>query len=120
MVLCTLSSWLLFVQLVSCLFVCLFVWLLSSSSHCDQGPVFLFFSVNGSGHFCGMAQMLNGVDYHSSAGVWAQDKWKGNNVILYYFGLVMAWHMILPVYRFPFVFFHNPQFFSCQSKLSVL
>ena len=42
-----------------------------------QGPVFLFFSVNGSGHFCGMAQMLNGVDYHSSAGVWAQDKWKG-------------------------------------------
>merc|ERR1719309_1442699 len=42
-----------------------------------RGPVFLFFSVNGSGHFCGMAQMLNGVDYHSSAGVWAQDKWKG-------------------------------------------
>merc|ERR1719278_153902 len=42
-----------------------------------KGPVFLFFSVNGSGHFCGMAQMLNGVDYHSSAGVWAQDKWKG-------------------------------------------
>merc|ERR1719206_1481370 len=24
-----------------------------------RGPVFLFFSVNGSGHFCGMAQMLN-------------------------------------------------------------
>jgi len=45
------------------------------------GPVFLFFSVNGSGHFCGMAQMLNGVDYQASAGVWAspwnQDKWKG-------------------------------------------
>ena len=53
-----------------------------SSSHCPQGPVFPFFSVNGSGHFCGMAQMLNGVDYHSSAGVWAQDKWKGNNVVL--------------------------------------
>lgn len=42
-----------------------------------RGPVFLFFSVNGSGHFCGMAQMLCGVDYSSSAGVWAQDKWKG-------------------------------------------
>ena len=42
-----------------------------------RGPVFLFFSVNGSGHFCGMAQMLNGVDYQASAGVWAQDKWKG-------------------------------------------
>ena len=43
----------------------------------SRGPVFLFFSVNGSGHFCGMAQMLCGVDYSSSAGVWAQDKWKG-------------------------------------------
>ena len=43
-----------------------------------RGPVFLFFSVNGSGHFCGMAQMLNGVDYQASAGVWAQDKWKGD------------------------------------------
>jgi len=41
------------------------------------GSVYLFFSVNGSGHFCGMAEMLSGVDYNSSAGVWAQDKWKG-------------------------------------------
>ena len=42
-----------------------------------KGPILLYFSVNGSGHFCGMAQMLSGVDYNSSAGVWAQDKWKG-------------------------------------------
>merc|ERR1712198_620466 len=42
-----------------------------------RGPVFLFFSVNGSGHFCGMAEMLSCLDYNSSAGVWAQDKWKG-------------------------------------------
>ena len=42
-----------------------------------KGPIYLFFSVNGSGHFCGIAQMLQGVDYNSSAGVWAQDKWKG-------------------------------------------
>jgi len=42
-----------------------------------KGPVYLFFSVNGSGHFCGMAQMLTQVDYSSSAKVWAQDKWKG-------------------------------------------
>lgn len=42
-----------------------------------KGPVYLFFSVNGSGHFCGMAQMTSAVDYHSSANVWAQDKWKG-------------------------------------------
>nr|CAD7598349.1 unnamed protein product [Timema genevievae] len=41
------------------------------------GPVFLFFSVNGSGHFCGMAQMVSPVDYHASSSVWSQDKWKG-------------------------------------------
>lgn len=42
-----------------------------------KGPVYLLFSVNGSGHFCGMAQMISPVDYGQSAGVWAQDKWKG-------------------------------------------
>ena len=42
-----------------------------------KGPIFFFFSVNGSGHFCGMAQMMTPVDYHSSSSVWAQDKWKG-------------------------------------------
>ncbi|CAD6907824.1 unnamed protein product [Tilletia laevis] len=42
------------------------------------GPIFLFFSVNASGHFCGMAQMLSPVDYNTSSNVWAQDgKWKG-------------------------------------------
>ncbi|KAE8219516.1 hypothetical protein CF319_g6803 [Tilletia indica] len=42
------------------------------------GPIFLFFSVNASGHFCGMAQMLTPVDYSTSSNVWAQDgKWKG-------------------------------------------
>jgi len=42
------------------------------------GPIFLFFSVNASGHFCGMAQMLTPVDYNTSSNVWAQDgKWKG-------------------------------------------
>lgn len=42
-----------------------------------KGPIYLFFSVNGSGHFCGMAQMSSPLDYHSSSSVWAQDKWKG-------------------------------------------
>ncbi|XP_039295941.1 YTH domain-containing family protein 3 isoform X2 [Nilaparvata lugens] len=41
------------------------------------GSVLLFFSVNGSGHFCGMARMVSNVDYRSSSSVWAQDKWKG-------------------------------------------
>ncbi|XP_068604446.1 YTH domain-containing family protein 1-like [Brachionichthys hirsutus] len=42
-----------------------------------KGPVYLLFSVNGSGHFCGVAEMRSTVDYGTSAGVWAQDKWKG-------------------------------------------
>ncbi|KAJ8322049.1 hypothetical protein KUTeg_000520 [Tegillarca granosa] len=42
-----------------------------------KGPIYLFFSVNGSGHFCGMAQMMSNLDYGKIAGVWAQDKWKG-------------------------------------------
>jgi hypothetical protein len=41
------------------------------------GPVYLLYSVNGSGHFCGVAQMLSPVDYQASSGVWSQDKWKG-------------------------------------------
>ncbi|XP_019876443.1 YTH domain-containing family protein 2 [Aethina tumida] len=42
-----------------------------------MGPVYLFFSVNGSGHFCGMAQMVSAVDYNANSSVWSQDKWKG-------------------------------------------
>lgn len=42
-----------------------------------EGPIYLFFSVNGSGHFCGMAQMTSSVDFESSSGVWAQSKWLG-------------------------------------------
>ena len=42
-----------------------------------KGVVFLFFSVNGSGHFCGLAQMASEVDFQTTTGVWVQDKWKG-------------------------------------------
>ncbi|KAH7107613.1 YTH-domain-containing protein [Auriculariales sp. MPI-PUGE-AT-0066] len=42
-----------------------------------RGPIYLFFSVNGSGHFCGMAEMLTPVDLTRSSTVWASDKWKG-------------------------------------------
>ncbi|CAG2104171.1 unnamed protein product [Medioppia subpectinata] len=46
-------------------------------AHENKGPIYLLYSVNGSGHFCGMAQMMSSVDYASSSSVWAQDKWKG-------------------------------------------
>ncbi|XP_020817241.1 YTH domain-containing family protein 2 [Drosophila serrata] len=45
--------------------------------HKEGGNIMLFFSVNGSGHFCGMAQMMTAVDYNSTSSVWSQDKWKG-------------------------------------------
>ena len=40
-------------------------------------PMYLLFSVNGSGHFCGVAEMTSGVDYGTDTGVFTQDKWKG-------------------------------------------
>ncbi len=42
-----------------------------------NGAVYLFFSVNGSGHFCGVAQMISEVDLINETGIWTQDKWKG-------------------------------------------
>lgn len=44
----------------------------------DAAPIYLFFSVNASGHFCGMAQMMTALDYDSTSNVWVQEgKWKG-------------------------------------------
>ena len=39
--------------------------------------VYLFYSVNGSGQFCGMAQMMSQIDYDSKFEIWSQDKWQG-------------------------------------------
>ena len=38
-----------------------------------HGHVYLCFSVNGSGHFCGVAEMTSAVDYNTSLGYWAQE-----------------------------------------------
>ncbi|KAI0317578.1 YT521-B-like domain-containing protein [Amylostereum chailletii] len=50
-----------------------------------RGPIYLFFSVNASGHFCGMAEMLTPVDYTRSSTVWASDKWKGVFTVKWHF-----------------------------------
>lgn len=43
-----------------------------------SGPLYLLFSVNASGHFCGVAEMLTPLDYTSDSTVWVQEgKWKG-------------------------------------------
>ena len=43
----------------------------------ELGPMYLFFSVNASGQFCGLAQMVTPVDYAKKFGSWGQDKWNG-------------------------------------------
>ncbi|KAJ8529041.1 hypothetical protein K7X08_035876 [Anisodus acutangulus] len=40
-------------------------------------PVFLFFSVNTSGQFVGVAEMLGPVDFNKNVEYWQQDKWIG-------------------------------------------
>ncbi|KAG6625186.1 hypothetical protein I3843_16G075000 [Carya illinoinensis] len=52
-------------------------------------PVFLFFSVNASGQFCGIAEMIGRVDFNKSMDFWQQDKWNG------YFPV--KWHIIKDV-----------------------
>jgi hypothetical protein len=42
-----------------------------------RGPIYLFFSVNASGQFCGMARMTSALDYNKKCELWAQDKWNG-------------------------------------------
>lgn len=39
--------------------------------------IYLFFSVNTSGMFSGMAEMISQVDFDAKSDLWTQDKWKG-------------------------------------------
>ncbi|RVW75873.1 YTH domain-containing family protein 2 [Vitis vinifera] len=40
-------------------------------------PIFLFFSVNGSGQFVGVAEMVGQVDFNKDMDFWQLDKWNG-------------------------------------------
>ncbi|EXB29044.1 hypothetical protein L484_018461 [Morus notabilis] len=40
-------------------------------------PIFLFFSVNGSGQFVGIAEMIGQVDFNKDMDFWQVDKWSG-------------------------------------------
>ncbi|XP_043689909.1 YTH domain-containing protein ECT4-like isoform X2 [Telopea speciosissima] len=52
-------------------------------------PVFLFFSVNASGLFCGVAEMIGRVDFNKNMDFWQQDKWNGF--------FPVKWHIIKDV-----------------------
>lgn len=44
----------------------------------ENGKVFLFYLVNGSGQFCGIAEMRDSVDYSQSCNIWVeQTRYKG-------------------------------------------
>jgi len=55
----------------------------------EKCPVFLFFSVNTSGQFVGVAEMVGPVDFNKSLEYWQQDKWVG------YFPV--KWHIVKDV-----------------------
>ncbi|KAM0956389.1 hypothetical protein COP2_025278 [Malus domestica] len=55
----------------------------------DGCTVFLFFSVNASAQFCGVAEMIGPVDFDKSLDYWQQDKWSGQ--------FPVKWHMIKDV-----------------------
>jgi len=50
-----------------------------------KGPIYLFFSVNASGQFCGMAQMVSALDYNTKSNVWELDKWNGQFAVKWIF-----------------------------------
>ncbi|XP_064963909.1 YTH domain-containing protein ECT4 isoform X1 [Musa acuminata AAA Group] len=52
-------------------------------------PVFLFFSVNTSGQFVGVAEMVGPVNFNKTLDYWQQDKWVG--------GFPVKWHIVKDV-----------------------
>ncbi|KAJ6394896.1 hypothetical protein OIU77_023998 [Salix suchowensis] len=48
-----------------------------SSETSTKCPIFLFFSVNGSGQFVGLAEMVGQVDFNKDMDFWQIDKWNG-------------------------------------------
>ncbi|XP_024169907.1 YTH domain-containing protein ECT3 isoform X2 [Rosa chinensis] len=48
-----------------------------SSETGTRCPIFLFFSVNGSGQFVGLAEMIGEVDFNKDMDFWQVDKWSG-------------------------------------------
>jgi len=58
--------------------------------HSAPGRVFLFFSVNSSGQFCGVAEMTSPVDFGAQAQFWQQSqKWSGQ--------FSLRWHCVKDV-----------------------
>ncbi|KAI5083115.1 hypothetical protein GOP47_0002858 [Adiantum capillus-veneris] len=48
-------------------------------------PIFLYFSVNGSGRFCGVAEMVGAVDYNNTMDFWERNRWCGSFPVRWHF-----------------------------------
>ncbi|CAN8301423.1 unnamed protein product [Cochlearia groenlandica] len=64
-------------------------------------PIFLFFSVNASGQFCGVSEMVGPVDFEKDADHWQQDRWSGQ--------FPVKWHLVkdVPNNRFSHILLQN-------------
>lgn len=73
----------------------------SSSTTC---PVFLFFSVNQSNHFCGVAEMVGPVDFRKNMDFWSQDRWVGC--------FPVRWHIIknIPNVALQYILLQNNEY----------
>ncbi|KAG2554630.1 YTH domain-containing protein ECT4-like isoform X4 [Panicum virgatum] len=60
-----------------------------SQSKGSACPIFLFFSVNTSGQFVGVAEMTGAVDFEKTLEYWQQDKWNGS--------FSVKWHIVKDV-----------------------
>ena len=59
------------------------------NSDSSRPRILLFFSVNSSGHFCGVAEMVGPVDHELRADFWQRDKWPGC--------FKVRWHLVKDV-----------------------
>ncbi|XP_076948148.1 YTH domain-containing protein ECT4-like [Bidens hawaiensis] len=57
----------------------------------ESCPVFLFFSVNTSGQFVGVAEMVGPVDFNKNLDYWQQDKWVGC--------FPVKWHIVKDIHN---------------------
>ncbi|KAL1202653.1 YTH domain-containing protein ECT2 [Cardamine amara subsp. amara] len=71
----------------------------SEKSH--ECPIFLFFSVNSSGLFCGVAKIIGPVSFDRNMDFWQQAKWRGS--------FPVKWHIIkdVPNSYFRHIILHN-------------
>ncbi|PAN44591.1 hypothetical protein PAHAL_9G056000 [Panicum hallii] len=59
---------------------------LEAKEKSSSSPVFLLFSVNTSGQFVGLAEMVGRVDFSKTVEYWQQDKWTGC--------FAVKWHIV--------------------------